>query len=60
MSTDTETIEARDASALADVLRLYPSYRVVTDVGMSMISGWGAIEHCEVHHDLQAIELFFD
>ena len=38
----------------------HPDYEVVTDVGASMISGFGKLKKFEIDHELKIIELIFD
>lgn len=45
---------------LVKLVKLHPTARVVTDVGASMLSGWGDLESVEYHADVNAIELNFN
>lgn len=47
-------------SELQSLATKYPSYRIVTDVGMSACSGWGDLKAIKIAHDCKAIELIFE
>lgn len=59
-SKGIEIIEVDTTAKLADVLIKFKSYKTVTDVGASMISGYGTITRVEVDHDMEIIELICD
>lgn len=44
---------------LIQLLREHPDARVVTDVGRSMIGGWGDLQKV-IYHENNIIELEFD
>lgn len=48
------------SSKFLDLIKKYPEARIVTDVGSSMISGWGDLQDAKYHEEHQAIELIFD
>lgn len=59
IDTPQETVLALNNTTLAELLTKHPDYRLVTDVGMSMCSGWGDIDYANIHHDAKIIELVF-
>lgn len=56
----SKLIEVTTTEQLADVLTAYKDYRIVTDVGASMCSGWGNLRQVEVYDDSRTLELIFD
>jgi hypothetical protein len=42
------------------ILITHKGYKIVTDVGSSMFSGWGELRKIIVHDDIKTIELEFD
>lgn len=45
---------------LAELMAAHPDARIVTDVGASMVSGWGDLIAVMYHDDTDTIELTFD
>ena len=54
-----EVVEPLTSAGLAALLIKHPDYRVVSDVGASMFSGWGDLRSANVYHDTKVIELEF-
>lgn len=48
------------ATRLLDMVRSNPTARIVSDVGSSMLSGWGDVKNAIYHEDQNVIELIFD